>query len=241
MLALNRIEKGTELMYASRYRNITALMLATTYLTMAEVFRLVRFRWAGAFAGFALVGAVGIWGVSNYTYASKIARFRELKQTDQFLWQQFGLIRGCAPVLKPVQKLTQLTEKQLFVPSPLMISELVSQSVSGLPRGVAVPKDTPAIAYQIDLRQTVGQYYVISGWAKLKGRKANFNTIYIGTRTPDGWQFYTTLFHQRLDLTDSVNDKDTGFTAIIPVGKLGKGLGILAQSGGAVGLVEIPR
>ncbi|MEY4917351.1 MAG: hypothetical protein RL616_1264, partial [Verrucomicrobiota bacterium] len=69
MLAVNRIDKGTELMYASRYRNITALMLATTYLSLADVIRLARPRWLPGLVVVASLGAVGIWGVSNYTYA----------------------------------------------------------------------------------------------------------------------------------------------------------------------------
>jgi len=240
MLAVNRIEKGTELMYASRYRNITALMLATTYLTLADFFRLSRPRWLPVLIGVAGLGAVAIWGVSNYTYASKISRFRELKQTDQFLWQQFGLIRGCAPILQPAQKLTQLTQKGLFSPPPLSITKLASQPVTtAFQPGGSLPKNTPEIEYQLDFQRPVGRYYVISGWAKLKGRKANFNDIYIGTKTSSGWQFYTTLFHQRLDNTDSVNDKDTGFTAIIPVENLGVGIGIGVRSGGATGFVEL--
>lgn len=235
MLAVNRIEKGTELMYASRYRNITALMLATTWLTMADVVRLARSRWLPTLTGLAGLGAVAIWGISNYTYAIKISRFRELKQTDQFLWQQFGLIRGCAPTLQPAQKLSLLTQKGLFVPTPIAIAELESK-----PAVVPIPVPGDAgIDYQIDFQRTIGRYYVISGWAKLRGRKANFNDTYVAIRTPGGWQPYTTLFHQRLDLTDSVNEKDTGFTAIIPVEKLGAGTGILVRSGGATGFVEL--
>lgn len=241
MLAVNRIEKGTELMYASRYRNITALMLATTYLTLADVLRLARPRWLPTLVVLASLGAVAIWGISNYTYASKISRFRELKQTDQFLWQQFGLVRGCAPVLQPAQKLTQLTQKGLFAPLPLSINELVSLPVATAfqPNATSSP-NALEIEYQIDFRRALGRYYVISGWAKLKGRKANFNDTYIGVKTTSGWQFYSTLFHQRLDNTDSVNDKDTGFTAIIPVEKLGAEIGVLVRSGGATGFVELP-
>lgn len=242
MLAVNRIEKGTELMYASRYRNITALMLTTTYLTLVDVFRLTRPRWSPALVTLCSLGAVAIWGVSNYTYASKISRFHELKQTDQFLWQQFGLIRGCAPVLQPAQKLTQLTQRGLFTPSLLSINQLVSQPVATTFQPNATrPQNTPEIEYQIDLRRTLGRYCIISGWAKLKGRKANFNDTYVGIHTSNGWQFYTTLFHQRLDNTDSVNDKDTGFTAIIPGENLGKEMGILVRSGGATGFTELAR
>ena len=235
MLAVNRIEKGTELMYASRYRNITALMLATTWLTVADVIRLSRPRWLPGLVMAAGLGAVGIWGVSNYTYASKISRFRELKQTDQFLWQQFGLIRGCAPTLQPALKLSLLAQKGLFSPTPILISDLES-------RPVAVPIPMSGVAgvnYQIDFQRTIDGYYIVSGWAKLRGRKANFNDTYIAIRTPGGWKPYTTLFHQRLDLTDSVNEKDTGFTTIIPVEKLGAGTGILVRSGGATGFVEL--
>ncbi|MCY7356957.1 MAG: hypothetical protein LH609_05715 [Rudanella sp.] len=236
MLAVNRIEKGTELMYASRYRNITALMLATTWLTFTDVMRVVKFRWYPVLTGFALLAAVGIWGVSNYTYASKIVRFRELKQTDQFLWQQFGLIRGCAPTLQPAQKLSLLAQKGLFLPTSILISDLESKPVA-----VPIPGTGAAgVDYQIDIQRTVGGYHVVSGWAKLRGRKANFNDTYIGTRTPNGWQLYTTLFHQRLDLADSVNEKDTGFMAIIPAERMGPGIGILVRSGGATGLAELP-
>lgn len=237
MLAVNRIDKGTELMYASRYRNITALMLATTYLSLADVIRLARPRWLPGLVVVAGLGAVGIWGVSNYTYASKISRFRELKQTDQFLWQQFGLIRGCAPTLQPAQKLGLLTQKRLFVPTFLSISDLESKPVP-----VPIPGSGAAgIEYRIDFQRTVGGYYVVSGWAKLRGRKANFNDAYVAIRTLDGWLPYTTLFHQRLDLTDSVNEKDTGFTAIIPIDRLGAGIGVLVRSGGAMGFLELPR
>ncbi len=239
MLAVNRIEKGTELMYASRYRNITALMLTTTYLTLVDVFRLTRPRWSPALVTLASLGAVAIWGISNYTYASKISRFRELKQTDQFLWQQFNLVRGCAPILQPAQKLTLLTQEGLFAPLPLSINELVSQPVATFQPNATRSQNTPEIEYQIDLRRTLGRYYVISGWAKLKGRKANFNDTYVCIHTSNGWKCYTTLFHQRLDNTDSVNDKDTGFTAIIPVEKLGAGIGVLVRSGGATGFVEL--
>ena len=235
MLAVNRIEKGTELMYASRYRNITALMLATTYVTLADVVRLTRPRWLMRLVIAAGLGAVGIWGVSNYTYASKISRFRELKQTDQFLWQQFSLIRGCPPSYEPTQRLTQLTHKELFTPSSLSINELISAPVA-----VVLPQSAASeIEYQIDFQRIIGRYYVVSGWAKLRGRKANFNDIYVGTRTPSGWQFYTTLFHQRLDLPDAVNEKDTGFTAIIPVEKLGDRMGVLVRSGGVVGFANL--
>ncbi len=235
MLAVNRIDKGTELMYASRYRNITALMLATTWLTVADVVRLARPRWLAALTTVTMLGAVSIWGVSNYTYASKISRFRELKQTDQFLWQQFGLIRGCAPSLQPAQKLSLLTQKGLFSPASLAITDLESKPVA-----VPIPRtDTAGIEYHIDFQRTVGRYYVINGWAKIRGRKANFNDTYVAVRTPNGWQSYTTLFHQRLDLTDSLNEKDTGFTAIIPVEKLGAGIGVLVRSGGGTGFARL--
>ncbi|WP_157580192.1 hypothetical protein [Rudanella lutea] len=235
MLAVNRIEKGTELMYASRYRNITALMLATTWLTLADVARLARFRWQTALTSLALVGSVAIWGVSNYTYAGKIIRFRELKQTDQFLWQQAGIIRGCAPTLQPAEALNLLRSNQLFSPAELTIRELFSKPVAV----TMPPTGSPTIDAVIDLQQTVGSYRIISGWAKIRGRKANFNDTYVGVRTTTGWQFYTTLFHQRLDLTDSVNEKDTGFTAILPAETTGKPIGVLVRSGGVVGFVGL--
>ncbi|KAB7726155.1 hypothetical protein F5984_25085 [Rudanella paleaurantiibacter] len=235
MLAVNRIEKGTELMYASRYRNITALMLATTWLTLADVARLARFRWQTALTSLVLAGSVAIWGVSNYTYAGKIVRFRELKQTDQFLWQQVGIIRGCAPTLQPAQALSQLRTNQLFSPAELTIVHLASTPVA-----VSIPPlGSPAIDYRIDLQQPIGAYRLISGWAKIRGRKANFNDTYLGVRTPNGWQFYSTLFHQRLDLADSVNEKDTGFSAILPAETAGMPVGILVRSGGSTGFVEL--
>jgi hypothetical protein len=235
MLALNRIDKGTELMYASRYRNITALMLATTWLTVADVIRLTQLRWQTLPNILVLGGALGIWAVSNYTYASKIVRFRELKQTDQFLWQQFDSIRGCASVLQPAQKLSQLARQGYFSPTPIAISELASQPVT-----VTVPHaDVAPLDYQIDLRRTVGSYYLVSGWAKVQGRKANFNDTFVGVQTASGWQFYTTLFHQRLDLTDSVNEKDTGFTVILPLEAEHKPLGLLVRSSGTTGFSVI--
>lgn len=237
MLALNRIDKGTELMYASRYRNITALMLATTWLTVADVVRLTQLRWQTVSNILVLAGSIGIWAVSNYTYASKIVRFRELKQTDQFLWQQFGIVRGCAPVLQPAQKLSHLARLGNFSPTPIAISELASRPVA-----VAVPDaDVAPLDYQIDLSRTVGRYHLVSGWAKIRGRKANFNDTFVGVQTANGWQFYTTLFHQRLDLTDSVNEKDTGFTAVLPVELALQPLGLLVRSGGIGGFTVMEK
>lgn len=245
MLAVNRIEKGTELMYASRYRNITALMLATTWLTMAEVVQIarsptgrgptIRFHWQTILTRLVLLGSLGIWTVSNYTYASKIVRFRELKQTDQFLWQQFGEIRGCAPALQPAAKLTQLNRHRLFLPPTLPLDQLVST-----PLAVNLTTSSAdSVDYRLDISKRVGAYFVISGWAKLRGRKANFNNTFVGVQESTGWRLYTTLFHQRLDLSDSVNEKDTGFTAILPVGVSSKPLRVVVQSGGTVGFADI--
>lgn len=234
MLAVNRIEKGTELMYASRYRNITALMLATTWLTVADVARILQTRAQLVLRGLVMAGSIGIWAVSNYTYSSKIVRFRELKQTDQFLLQQFGIIRGCAPALQPAQQLMQLRQSGTFAPSPLPITELVSQPVA-----MNIPSIMgDSVLYKVDLNQRVGNYIVVSGWARLKGQKANFNDTFVGVQTSERLQFYTTLFHQRLDLADSVNEKDTGFTAILPAEAANRPTGIWVRSGGQMGFVR---
>lgn len=230
MLATNRISNPVEAVFASRYKNITALLMAVTYLTIADVLTRSRPRALRWFTAAALVGAVAICVVSNSTYFSKIVRFRELKQTDQLLWQRYGIIRGCSPAYGPVGRLNQLARAGIFQPKPLALPTLASREVS-LPQPTPTPN---ALTYQIDLQQRDGDFLVISGFAKITGQKANFNDTYLAVQTPAGWRYYTTLFHQRLDNDDSLNDKDTGFTAIVPASVAGPStrLGLWVRSGG---------
>ena len=230
MLALNRIENSVDVVFASRYRQVPALMLAVTYLTLADVLtskRIAAWKWMFPLA---LLAAVGINVVSNVTYFSKIVWFRELKQTDQLLWQRYGIVRGCSPLYQPAKRFSQLAATGAFRPTPLSLDELVSREVS-------LPQPTPTVnqlSYQVDLKRQAGQYLVVSGFAKIAGQKANFNDTYLAIQTPTGWRFFTTLFHQRLDKEDSLNDKDTGFTAIVPASLAGSSarLGLFVRSGG---------
>ncbi|MBO0930730.1 hypothetical protein [Fibrella aquatilis] len=217
MLAVNRIQNDTSIVFASRYRNITALHMAAVYLTMVAVLVRYNARWQSRravnwFVGTATLATAGLWLVSNITYHSKIVRFQELKQTDNLLWQRYGQIRASAPQYRPVQHLQQLALRGIFKPETASLASLQSRPV------VIVPTATPgdSLVYGIDIQLIDAGYLVISGWAKVAGRKANFNDTFVGIQTPAGWQYYTTLFHQRLDKADSANDKDTGFTAIIP-------------------------
>lgn len=227
MLAVNRVENPVEAVFASRYKNITALLVITVYLTVLD--RLTQPALRRWFGGLALVGAVGICLVSNVTYFSKIVRFRELKQTDQLLWQPYGQIRGCNQQYQPAQQLRQLADAGIFQLKPLRISELQSRIIN-------LPQPTGgSLTYRIDLQKTDGEFLIISGFAKIDGQKANFNDTFVGVRQASGqWVFWSTLFHQRLDNDDSLNDKDTGFTAIIPRSALSDPtqLGLLVRSGG---------
>lgn len=213
MLAVNRIQNDTSIVFASRYRNITALHIAVTYLTVVDVLRLRQQRWLNVFVGLAVLATFGLWAVSNWTYHSKLVRFRELKQTDNLLWRRFGQIRASAPQYKPVQLLNTLAQRGQFRPEPPSLETVQSRFVN------VVPATTTgdSLQYKVDLKQVSDGFLIISGWAKVAGRKANFNDTYVGLKAATGWQYYTTLFHQRLDNDDSANDKDTGFTAIIPL------------------------
>ncbi|CCG99138.1 hypothetical protein FAES_1128 [Fibrella aestuarina BUZ 2] len=213
MLAVNRIQNDTSIVFASRYRNITALHIAATYLTVVQVLAQRRVRWQTAFVGLAVLGTSGLWGVSNWTYHSKIVRFRELKQTDNLLWQRYGQIRACAPQYQPASRLSELAQQGSFRPEMPSLTALQSQPIALTP--ATTPGDS--LQYAVDLKRVDSGFLVVSGWAKVAGRKANFNDTYVGVQTSGGWQYYTTLFHQRLDNDDSANDKDTGFTAIIPL------------------------
>lgn len=230
MLAVNRIQNDTSIVFASRYRNITALHIAATYLSMAEVlFRANQVRVQNWFTGLATLATAALWLVSNVTYQSKIERFRELKQTDNLLWVQAGQVRGCAPQYDPVQQLSIMAERQTFRP------DRRDQSLTALqsrPAAVA-PNTTPgdSLQYKVDVNLRREQFLLVSGWAKVAGRKANFNDTYLGVKTATGWQYYTTLFHQRLDNEDSANDKDTGFTAIISITNVPDSLAIFVKSG----------
>lgn len=231
MLAVNRIQNDTSIVFASRYRNITALHIAATYLTVAQVLARRQVRWQNAFVGLAVLGTFGLWGVSNWTYHSKIVRFRELKQTDNLLWQRYGQIRACAPQYQPARRLSELARQGSFRPETPSLATYQSQLVA------LTPSTTPgdSLQYVVDLKRLDSGFLVVSGWAKVAGRKANFNDTYVGVQTTGGWQYYTTLFHQRLDNDDSANDKDTGFTAIIPLtGKMNAAslpLAIFVKSG----------
>lgn len=230
MLATNRISNPVEAVFASRYKNITALVMAVLYLTVADELRRKRPAFGRWFAASALAGAIAIGAVSNVTYFSKIVRFRELKQTDQLLWERYGQIRGCSPLYQPARQLSQLTTAGLFRPQPLSLSELQSQPVN-LPQPAG---GSAKLIYQIDFQKQDTNHLIISGFAKIDGQKANFNDTYVGVLLPSGrWTFWSTLFHQRLDNDDSLNDKDTGFTALIPASAIGPGsrMGLLVRSG----------
>jgi hypothetical protein len=230
MAALNRIENPAEVMVASRYRNIPALLLSITYLTVFEQFRIRNW------SHFRLVGwasvavAAGIWLVSNVTYHSKITRFRELKQTDHVLWSRFGQVRGSSPIYAPAQRLTQLAQAGIFRPNTLLIHKLASR-----PATVSqATTQSATVVYRLDLDQGVQNYRVISGFAKISEQKANFNDVFLGVESGGKWQFYTTLFHQRLDNTNALAEKDTGFTAVLPanLAPANARLGLLVRSGG---------
>ncbi|MEZ0538142.1 hypothetical protein [Fibrella arboris] len=232
MLAVNRIQNDTSIVFASRYRNITALHMAATYLTVLDVLIRRDLPWRGIrlanwFAGTVLAGTVGLWAVSNWTYLSKIERFRELKQTDNLLWQRYGQIRACAPQYEPASRLSDLANRGAFRPKPVSLTALESRPV------VVSPSTTSgdSLAYGIDIRRRDEGFLVVSGWAKVAGRKANFNDTFVGVKTAKGWQYYTTLFHQRLDKDDSANDKDTGFTGIIPAAQPTDSLALFVRSG----------
>jgi hypothetical protein len=230
MLATNRIENSLEIVFASRYRNISALMLATTYLTVADIFIRQQLRFQQLAFSLALAGAIGINVISNITYQSKIARFRELRQTDQLLWQQFGQIRACAAQYQPVEWLNRLASQGTFQPQPQSLSALASHLV---PLKIPVTNTAP-LTYAIDIKQADAGYLVVSGWANIQGQKANFNDTYLGVQVDGQWQFYSTLFHQRLD-KDNATDKDTGFTGIIPLSAMRNNaslpLALLVRSG----------
>lgn len=246
MLAVNRIQNDTSIVFASRYRNITALHLAATYLSAVDVLlsgTLLHFKKVARrsvaplnwFAGLALMAAVGLWAVSNVTYFSKIERFRELKQTDNLLWQRYGQIRACAPQYQPVQMLAQLASNGHFKPEMPSLADLQSHRITNVPS----PTPGDSLQYEIDLRRRDGDFFVVSGWAKVARRKANFNDTFVGVKTAAGWQYYTTLFHQRLDKEDSANDKDTGFTAIIPTTNVPDSIAIFVRSGKQAAVVHL--
>ncbi|WP_375443998.1 hypothetical protein [uncultured Fibrella sp.] len=242
MLAVNRIQNDTSIVFASRYRNITALHMAATYLSALDVLIRRDLRWRSVhltnwFAGLVLVGTVGLWAVSNVTYLSKIERFRELKQTDNLLWQRYGQIRACAPQYQPASRLSELASRGIFRPEPVSLAAFDSKLVTVA--AVATPGDS--LAYGIDLRRLDQGFLVVSGWAKVAGRKANFNDTFVGVKRAKGWQYYTTLFHQRLDKDDSANDKDTGFTAIIPAAQPADSLAIFVRSGRYAALKKMVR
>ncbi|MBO0949567.1 hypothetical protein [Fibrella forsythiae] len=240
MLAVNRIQNDTSIVFASRYRNITALHMAATYLSVLDVLIRRDLRWRGIhltnwFAGVVLAGTIGLWAISNVTYLSKIERFRELKQTDNLLWQRYGQIRACAPQYEPASRLSDLASQGVFRPRPISPASLKSRPVTVSP--ATTPGDS--LVYGIDIRRRDEGFLVVSGWAKVAGRKANFNDTFVGVKTATGWQYYTTLFHQRLDKEDSANDKDTGFTAIIPAAQPTDSLAIFVRSGNYAAMVDL--
>ncbi|WP_461052984.1 hypothetical protein [Spirosoma arcticum] len=231
MLAINRIDNPVDVMFASRYKNVTALVVAVTYLTIVD--KLVRQKHQGALRWFVLLaGAVSVsmCVISNETYFSKIVRFRELKQTDQVLWERYGIIRGCSPVYEPARQLSQLSTAGIFRPEPLTLDQLTSREIA-----LTVPTpNTEKLVYTLNINRRDGDFLIISGFAKIDQQKANFNDTFLAVESPEGWRFFTTLFHQRLDNDDSLNNKDTGFTAIVPLSVAGKSarLGLLVKSGG---------
>lgn len=238
MLAINRLDNPVDVMFASRYKNITALVIAVIYLTILDVLakqtqpRIVR-----RFVGLAGVVSVGICVISNVTYFSKIVRFRELKQTDQVLWERYGIIRASSPLYEAASQLSQLRKAGIFQPEPLALAELVSQEVA-----LPVPgSTTEKVAYKVDINRREVNFVIVSGFAKIDRQKANFNDTFLAVQSPEGWRFFTTLFHQRLDNDDSLNDKDTGFTAIVPVSLAGPSarLGLLVKSGGKTAFQEL--
>lgn len=238
MLAINRLDNPVDVMFASRYKNITALVMAVIYLTILDVLakqtqpRIVR-----RFVGLAGVVSVGIGVISNLTYFSKIVRFRELKQTDQVLWERYGIIRASSPLYGAASQLSQLKKAGIFQPKPVRLAELASREVVLAPPASTTEK----VAYKIDLNRRDGNFLIVSGFAKIDRQKANFNDTFLAVRSPEGWRFFTTLFHQRLDNDDSLNDKDTGFTAIVPVSLAGPSarLGLLVKSGGKTAFQEL--
>lgn len=239
MLAANRIENSLEIVFASRYRNISALMLATTYLTIVDVVVRKQIPFQRWLVAGALLVAMALNIVSNVTYQSKIERFRELKQTDQLLWQRYGQIRACSPIYTPVQNLNRLAEKGIFNPGPIQFEEVTSRQIS-----LTVPQvNNGQVAYELDINRLDGGYLVVSGWANIEGQKANFNDTYLGVQVGGQWQFFKTLFHQRLD-KDNATDKDTGFTAVIPLAVLPIAahapLGLYVRSGKKVAFQLLP-
>jgi len=147
------------------------------------------------------------------------------------LWQQFGQIRACAAQYQPVEWLNRLASQGTFQPQPQSLSALASHLVP--PKKFPVTNTAP-LTYAIDIKQADAGYLVVSGWANIQGQKANFNDTYLGVQVDGQWQFYSTLFHQRLD-KDNATDKDTGFTGIIPLSAMRNNanlpLAILVRSG----------
>lgn len=230
MLATNRIGNPVEAVFASRYKNITALVMAVVYLTAADHLTQKQPSVSRWFMAASLAGAVTICVVSDAIYVSKIVRFRELKQTDLLFWQRYGLVRGCSQQYDPAWQLKKMYAGGIFAPDSLTLGALQSQPVA-LPQP---PQSGPRLVYHIDLQKRDGAFWVISGFAKIDRQKANFNDTYVGVQQPSGtWLFWSTLFHQRLDNDDSLNDKDTGFTAIIPAPTATEAprLGLLVRSG----------
>lgn len=231
MLAVNRIDNPVDVVFASRYKNVTALVMAVLYLTVVDKLAgQMQARITRGFVYFALAGSVAICIISNVTYFSKVTRFRELKQTDQLLWERYGLIRGCSPVYEPARRLTRLSEAGIFQPKPLTLDKLTSREVM-----ISVPAAADEkLTYRIDVNRRDDGFLIVSGFAKIVRQKANFNDTFLAVQSPEGWRFFTTLFHQRLDNDDSLNDKDAGFTAIIPASLVGPSgqLGLLVKSGG---------
>lgn len=237
MLAINRISNPVEAVFASRYKNITALVVALSYLTIADVLAVNAPSLRRWFSAVSLAVAVAICVVSNVTYFSKIVRFRELKQTDQLLWERYAIIRGCSPLYNPAQRLTQLARAGIFQPHAFALHDLASQPVT-------ITQPAPSanqLSYQVDLSKRDGRFLIISGFAKIDGQKANFNDTFLAVQSPTGWRFFTTLFHQRLDNEDSLNDKDTGFTAIIPASLVSPAtrFGLFVKSGGKTSFQEL--
>ncbi len=243
MLVLNRFEPDVAVMAASRYRNVPALLLAATWLTVADVVltqNWLTVRLLQVALGLVLLGSAGLNVVSNATYFTKIRQFRELKQTDQLLWQLGLPVHACAPQENGAAELRQLAHAALFTPDRSSVDQLAAKPVSRGP----LPDTSATIVVGLDLNRTVGAYRLISGFAHFDGERANFYTTRLAVRSRAGtgnWQLYSTLFHQRFEKQNSVLYRDSGFSALLPLADLPPDpeFGVLVQAGRRVGFQNL--
>jgi hypothetical protein len=239
MLVLNRFEPDVAVMAASRYRNVSALLIATVWLTLADmvIIRnwLIENRLRLVY-GLILFGSIGLNGISNVTYFTKIRQFRELKQTDQLLWQLGLPVHACAPQQDGAGQLRRLVNAGLFKLDALVMNELVTNPVIE-----TMPIQAEKLIVGIDLNRTVGAYRLISGFAHFDGGRANFYTTRLAVRSRTGrgnWQIYSTLFHQRFEKQNSVLYRDSGFSALLPLTALPPDaeFGVVVRAGNRVGI-----